>query len=358
VSDEARRDDPRSLIRYTVAVVAITVLLLWAAYLARAVVAVIYISVLLAVGLSPVVRLLERQPLLPAGNRRVPRWLAILSIYVVVLGLAGLALTFVVPALVEQATALRHRVPEVMGQAQDWLIDQGVIERRITMREAVERVPEEGPADVFSVVLGTIWGIVGGLFGLFTVIVLTFYMLIGSEELTTGLLRFFPRDRRLEVAAAARRITYKVSSWLVGQLLLASIVGSLVAAGLWAIGVPFFFVIALLAFMGEFIPYLGPFIAGSAAIAVALTVSPAMAGITAVFWLGVQQLENHVLAPKIMERQVGVSPVIVIASLLVGLALFGIIGGILAIPTAAIIQVLLQEFLPEEDTSGDGDASA
>jgi predicted PurR-regulated permease PerM len=358
VADPPRRDDPRSLIRYTVAVLVLTGLVLWAAYVARAVLVVVYISLLLAVGFSPVVRLLERQQLFPVGTRRLPRWLAILSLYVVILGLLGMAVALAVPTLIEQAHALWFKLPALLAQAQDVLIERGIIARRITIREAVEQIPDENTGDLLGTVLTTVLGIVGGVFGLFTILVLTFYMLIGSESLTTTLLRLFPRDQRLEVAATARRITVKVSSWLIGQLLLAGIVGGLVAVGLWAIGVPYFFVIALIAAVGEFIPYLGPFIAGTAAIAVAFTVSPPMALVTGAFFLLVQQLENHVLAPKIMERQVGVSPVVVIASLLIGLSLLGVVGGILAIPTAAIIQVLLQEFLPEEDTSGDGDASA
>jgi predicted PurR-regulated permease PerM len=355
VHDDARPDDPRSLIRYTVAVVVLTGLVLWAGYLARTVLVVIYVSLLLAVGCSPVVRLLERQKLFPYGSRRLPRWLAILSLYVVILGVLGTVLTLIVPTLVEQAHALWLGLPEAFGRAQDYLIERGLLARRITMREAVETLPEEGAGDVVGTVLKTIWGVVGGLFGVVTVLVLTFYLLLGSESLTTTVLRLFPRDLRLEVAAAARRITFKVSAWLTGQLLLAAIVGSLVAVGLWAIGLPYFFVLALVAAVGEFIPYLGPFIAGTAAVAVALTVSPATALIVLGFFLLVQQLENNVLAPKIMERQVGVNPAIVIASLLIGFSLLGVLGAVLAIPTAAIIQVLLEEVLPDgrEDEKDD-----
>jgi predicted PurR-regulated permease PerM len=91
----------------------------------------------------------------------------------------------------------------------------------------------------------------------------------------------------------------------------------------------------------------GPLLASIPAIAVALSVSPATALFVALFFLGQQQVENHVLVPKIMERQVGVSAVVVIVALLIGGALLGVVGAILAVPTAAILQVIFQELMPE-----------
>ncbi len=142
-------------------------------------------------------------------------------------------------------------------------------------------------------------------------------------------------------------MTTKVSAWLGGQLLLAAIIGSTAALGLWLLGVPYFYVLALVAAVGEMIPVIGPLIAAIPAILVAFTVSPAVALGVAIFFVIQQQVENHVLVPKIMERQVGVSAVIVIVSLLLGGSLLGIAGAILAVPTAAILQVLFEELVPE-----------
>ena len=128
-----------------------------------------------------------------------------------------------------------------------------------------------------------------------------------------------------------------------GQLLLAAIIGSSAALGLYLMGVPFFWVLALIAGIGEMIPIVGPILSAVPAIIVALSVSPALALAVILFFVGQQQLENHLLVPKIMQRQVGISPVFVIISLLIGGSLLGILGAILAVPTAAIIQVLLQD---------------
>lgn len=130
---------------------------------------------------------------------------------------------------------------------------------------------------------------------------------------------------------------------LVG-LVLGVVIGSSAALGLWLMGVPYFYVLALIAGIGELIPMIGPVLS---AVAVTFTVSPALGlGVLAFFFVQ-QQVENHLLVPKIMERQVGVSAVNVIVALLIGGSLLGIVGAILAVPTAAILQVLFEELLPE-----------
>jgi predicted PurR-regulated permease PerM len=108
-------------------------------------------------------------------------------------------------------------------------------------------------------------------------------------------------------------------------------------------GVPYFYVIALVAAIGETIPIVGPVIGGVTAVAVAITVSPKLALMVGIYFLVLHQLEANVLVPKIMERSVGVSPVAVLVALLVGGSLMGLAGAILAIPTAALLSVIVEE---------------
>jgi predicted PurR-regulated permease PerM len=119
--------------------------------------------------------------------------------------------------------------------------------------------------------------------------------------------------------------------------------GTFAAVGLGLMGVPSFYVAALVAAVGETIPIVGPIIGGVTAVVIALTVSPKLAITVGVYFLILHQLEANILVPKIMERRVGVSPVAVMIALLVGGALWGIIGAILAIPTAAIISVIIED---------------
>jgi predicted PurR-regulated permease PerM len=117
-------------------------------------------------------------------------------------------------------------------------------------------------------------------------------------------------------------------------------------------GVPYFYVIALVASVGEMIPIVGPVIGGVTAVAVAATVSTKMALMAGGYFLVLHQLESNVFVPKIMERRVGVSPVAVMIALLIGGALSGLPGAILAIPTAAILSVVIEEIANGRRESG------
>jgi predicted PurR-regulated permease PerM len=114
-------------------------------------------------------------------------------------------------------------------------------------------------------------------------------------------------------------------------------------------GVPYFYVLALISAVGEMIPMVGPILSAIPAILVAVTVSPGLAIGVAIFFIAQQQLENTVLVPKIMGRQVGLSAATVIIALAIGSALLGVVGAILSVPTAAIIQVLIQELAPLDE---------
>src|SRR5436305_12314615 len=163
------------------------------------------------------------------------------------------------------------------------------------------------------------------------------------------LVRLVPAGRRADVATAARQAVTKVSAWLRAQLLLAGLMGVFAAIGLWLMDVPYFYVISLIAAIGETIPIVGPVIGGITAVAVAITVSPQLALMVGAYFLVLHQLEANVLVPKIMERRVGVSPVVVMVALLIGGALSGLVGAILAIPTAAILSVIVSEFATDRD---------
>ena len=340
--------DPRALIRYALIGLALTVALLWATYLVRDALLVIYISALVAIGFGPVVTAIERRRL--AGRHRLPRWAAILVIYVVLIGSIIAVGIMIAPPLVEQARDFWTELPSLLRRGQDWLIDRGLLSRQISPREAFEQTAG-GRTDAVGTVLGAIWGFVGGLFGLITILILAFYFLVDSDSIVRTFVRLFPRSERRRVEDACRRISTKVSAWLAGQLFLAGVIGASAAIGLWLLGVPYFYVLALIAAVGEMIPVVGPILAAVPAVAVALSVSPSTALFVALFFLIQQQFENHVLVPKVMERQVGVSAVVVIIALLIGGSLLGIVGAILAVPTAAVLHVLFQEFAPEASSS-------
>ena len=337
--------EARALIRYTIVMIVLAGIVLWSAYIVRSVLMLVYVSMILAIGFSPIVRILERQRL--GFARRVPRWLAILTLYVAILGTIALVIVLVFPPLVQQATALWDKLPEMFDRTQEFLISKGWLKEHLTMREAVERAPGTG-GDAVGRVARTAASLAGGIFGVVTILILTFYMLVDSWSIREFALRLFPKKHRARADAASRQVMNKVSAWLGGQLLLAGSIGVSSAIGLWALGIPFFYVLALLSALGEMIPIVGPILAAIPAIAVASTVSLQKVVLVLIFFIVQQQLENHILVPKIMSRQVGLSPVTVIVSLLIGGSLLGVVGAILAVPTAAILQVVAGELISEE----------
>ena len=339
----ASPDSPRALIRYTLVGLALTVFVAWALWEVRDALMLVYISALVAIGLSPVVNAIERKRLM---RQRVPRWAAILVIYLAIIGAVVAVGVLVIPPIVTQARGLAMELPRLLHQGQQWLIDHGLLTREISAQEAVRQTAgNSGAQDTVGLIVGAVFGFVGGIFGLITMLVLAFYLLVDSSGLVNVFVRLFPREKRAQVDDACRRVTNKVSAWLGGQLLLGGIIGSTAALGLYLMGVPFFYVLALIAGLGEMIPIVGPILSAVPAVAVALSVKPTLALGVIAFFFAQQQLENHLLVPKIMQRQVGISPVFVIVALLIGGSLLGVIGAILAVPTAAILQVVFEELM-------------
>jgi len=327
----------------TVGGVVLMVAVLWAA---REALMLVYVSALIAMGFAPIVQVIE-QPR-PNDRRRVPRWLAILAIYLMLVAVLVLVGLMVIPPLVAQAEALWTKLPGEFNKIQNFLIDHKVMTHRVTLEEAVQNAPA-GTGNAAGAVLVAISSLIGGIFGLITILILTFYLLIEAQSMFEYFLRFVPPARRADVTVAAREAVSKVSAWLRAQFVLAGVMGTFAAIGLGAMGVPYFYVIALIAAIGETIPIVGPVIGGIVAVAVAISVSAKLAVMVGAYFLMLHQLEANVLVPKIMERRVGVSPVAVMVALLVGGALWGLIGAILAIPTAAILSVVIEEVAADHE---------
>jgi predicted PurR-regulated permease PerM len=335
------RDFTRRMIAtvITAAAVGIALAAMWAA---REALMLIYVSAIIAMGFSPLARMIER-PRTRRRARRLPRTVAILLIYVTIIGTIVLIALLVVPRLVDQAGALWKRTPEAFNDLQRFLIRHRLMTHRVTIEEAVQNAPSGSGGNAVGTLLTAVWGVIGGVFGVVTILILSFYLLVEAPSMFEWVTRFLPDTSRAHVASVARESVRKVSAWLGAQFILAAVMGTFAAVGLGLMSVPYFYVVALIAALGETIPIVGPVIGGISAVAVALTVSPRLALTVGVYFLVLHQLESNILVPKIMERRIGVSPVTVMVALLIGGSLWGLIGAILAIPTAAILSVIVEE---------------
>jgi predicted PurR-regulated permease PerM len=344
------REEHNRVIARAVVMAVVGVAAAYALYLLREALLTIYIAGLLAVGLSPIVRRLERGRLLK-GRIRLPRWVAILSLYVTFLLTVAFILGLVVPPIVSQMRELIQDLPKYAGRLETFLIQRNMVDPTWSLNTAMADL--KVPTVALSGLFGALTGAFGVLGKIITVLILPFYLLLESASLSKGFLSLMREDNRPRADRIMRAVTIKVGAWLGGQLLLATIIGITATIGFWLIGVPYFYVLGLIAAVGEMIPVIGPILAAVPAIALAATVSPQTALFTALYCWGQQFVENNVLVPRIMERQVGVSPVTIMIALLVGSTLMGFLGAILAVPTAAIVQVLVQEYLEREESTTD-----
>src|SRR5438876_522014 len=176
----------------TVAAVTILVAIFWAA---REALMLVYISALIAMGFSPLVHMIERPR---AGGRlpAVPRWLAILVIYLTVVGIVVIIGLMVVPPLVAQSVALWDRLPDEFNRFQSFLIRYRILRDPITLAEAVRSAPEGSGANAVGTVLVAVSSVIGGVFGLITIIILSFYLLIEASAMFEYWIRFVPAARR------------------------------------------------------------------------------------------------------------------------------------------------------------------
>jgi predicted PurR-regulated permease PerM len=319
-------------------------------YLIREILLTLYVSGLLAVGLSPAVRRIERSRLM-SGRLRIRRWVAILLIYVGFLIAVAALVALVVPPLVGQVRELLQDLPTYVERIQRWLVGRGLIRPSWSWSDLFTNLQVPGIA--ITSIFGALQGAIGVLGTTITILLLPFYLLLESASLHSWLLQLVRPGSRRRADLILRAVTVKVGAWLGGQLLLGAVMGATATIGFWLIGVPYFYVLGLIAAVGELIPVVGPILAAVPAILLGWTVSPTTGLIVAGYCWAQQVIENNVLVPRIMERQVGVSPVTIIVALLIGSTLLGFMGAILAVPTAAIVQVFIQEHFQHQERAAE-----
>lgn len=321
-------------------------------YLARDVLITLYFSGLLAIGLSPAVRMLERSRWVDGRRRRkVPRWIALLSLYLAFLLVVAIILALVVPPLVEQVQQLVTDLPNYLTKTQNALIARGWIKKGSSWTDMFMNM--EGPSIAITGIYNVVQMTIGALGQALTIVLMPFYLLLESGSLHAWMLHLVKPESQPRVDRIMRSVTHKVGAWLFGQLVLAGIVGVAATIAFKLIGVPYFYVMGLLAALGEFVPVIGPLLAAVPAVILGWTVSPQTALIVATYSSVQQFIEGNILVPRIMERQVGVTPVSIIAALLIGSSLMGLVGAILSVPTAAIIQVIIREHYEHENRGTD-----
>lgn len=187
--------------------------------------------------------------------------------------------------------------------------------------------------------------LLGGVAFMLAVIVLSFYLTVSRDGVSKFLVAIFPDALEKKILGLYTRTKTRIGKWFQAQLLLSLVVGTLAFVGLSLLGVKYALVLGLIAGVLELIPVVGPIFAGALAVSIGLTDSMTLGMYTLILFLGIQQLENNILVPLVMRRHTGVHPVMILISILGGAQIAGLIGVLLAVPTAVFLQEMMEEWM-------------
>jgi predicted PurR-regulated permease PerM len=290
--------------------------------------------------LNPLVSFLQR--------RRVPRAAGVGLTYLGFAAIVVLVGLILYPAARDQGENLADRWPEIKQKIERWVDDRAastqgtpiefdreqladaITSSDTSLRDQVRRVTEFG-VQVFHVLLVLVLAPI-----------FAFYLLVDLPHLRRVADELVPEGARDEVMHISRKVNQAVGGFFRGQLLVAFIVGALSSLGLLIIDLPFWLLIGMVAGFFNLIPLIGPYIGAIPGIVIALTTrEPITALWVAAIMAGVQQIDNHFISPLVMQRVVKLHPVMVMVALLLGGTLFGFFGLLVAVPTAAVLKILL-----------------
>ena len=315
------------------------------------------LSLVVAYVLLPVARLIERG--MPWRNRRpgLSRGVSIGVIFLALLGLLAGFLALVVPPTVEQSTRFAEEFPGFLNSArstvENWL-DLYAELIPVGVRDQVEEtvsdaggIVGEAAWNVLSQTFRVISGSFSLILGLATAPVLVFYLMKDSSKIRESLSAPFPEALKPHLASVLQIVDRTVGGYIKGQLTLGVAVGLVVTVGLLVLGVPFPFVLGIVAGITELIPVIGPWIGGAVGILVTLATEPDKLPWVILLYLGVQLLENIILVPRIQGNALKLHPVAIILVIIIASNFFGLWGVILGPPLVAMAKDLVVCFARE-----------
>ena len=332
----------------TVAKVVAVLLFFVVAYLLRDIFIVLLFAIVIASAITPFADWVE--------SKKVPRILGVALLYLSVFVLVGFLVSLVVPFVTGEINQLIEDLPNFIDRVSTSLekAQQTSGGRFVDLFSEIQNLLDSFSSYLqasSSSAFGFVVSVFGGLFSFLAVIVISFYLSVMRGGIENFIRSVVPNKYESHFLNIWRRSERKVGRWLQGQLLLALIVGLAVYVVLSLMGIKFALLLGILAMILELVPTVGPVLAAVPAVILAFTQSPILGLWVIVAYAIIQQLENHILVPIIMGRTVGLNPVVVILSLLIGFQLAGILGMILAVPVAAIIVEIIDEFSSSKNHS-------
>jgi predicted PurR-regulated permease PerM len=349
---------PRLVVTATLIVLAIAAafLLLFRFYM---VVFLFLVAVMLGIATKPVVAALQKRGIRPE--------IGVIFVYLVLLALVGLFIVIVAPMIAEQATSVVDRIPQYYTELRQALIDSN---NRLVQRLALglpitisfslgqamtgaggDVAPDPEAAIDFGPILRTVSGALQGVFVIVALLALAFFWVREGELLVRRVLLLLPAERREPARKLYGEMESKVAAYFRGQLILCAVVGVMSLVGYVAIGLPYALGLALIMAICEAIPMIGPLLGAVPALLVALAVAPDKVLLTVLVIFVVQTSENNLLVPRVMDRSVGINPIVTILGITAFGALFGFAGALLAVPLTAMVQIVAARLMFREPSA-------
>jgi len=327
---------------FTIIKIILVFIVFYFLFLIREILAMLFVSLIFSSAVDPWVDFMEK--------RKIPRGVGILIIYLVMFAVVGGVIGLLIPPIIEQTNDLMENFPQIFEKVisafsslKEYSISHGLLDEVKENFGTISDNLQNAAGGLFS----TVSGIFSGIFTFFLVLVITFYMVVEENALKKIVWSIAPKKHQVYIMKLVNRMQQKVGLWLRGQLILSLIIFLLTYSALLLLDVKYALVLALIAGLTEFVPYLGPILASIPAIFLSFTQAPSLAIFVAIVYYIIQLVENNIIVPKLMQKVVGLNPIVSIAVLMIGFKVAGVIGAILSIPVATAVNVFIKDIFEQ-----------
>lgn len=287
----------------------------------------IFMAYILMASLDPFVTFLRKY--------KVPKIVAVALVYLSVIAFIVLLVVPILPFFISQVQALFKAIPEYINITSEALgIEFNISQINSTLTSSAGTIGQNAVS-----ITGKVFG---SIFSVLSIFILGFYFLIERERMNSSIPNLFPQENREKVKEVILQIEEKLGAWLRGQIVLSLVIGAITWVVLSILNIPYALPLAILAGFLEIVPTLGPIIAAIPAVIVAFAISPVMGGVVALAYTIIQIAENNLIVPKIMQKAVGLNPVVILIAILIGGNLLGFVGALLAIPFLSALIIIFR----------------
>jgi predicted PurR-regulated permease PerM len=312
--------------------VVLTVLILGFLWVIRDIITTLLLAVVLASAMEPMVQYFSA--------KKIPRTVSVLTVYILFLGLIGVVIWLLVPPLISQFKTLEANLPQLTVELNSRFPNLSGLFGGANLPDTLKQLASSIGGE--SALSRTV-GVFDGLFTFITVLVVSLYLVAEQKGMRQFIHDVVPSHHQDFTINLIDKIQKKMGQWVLGQLILSLSIFAVTFIGLSLLHVKYALFLAMLAGLLEIVPYIGPILSAVPAVFFALIQSPTLAAAVVVLYILVQKAEGYILVPKIMQKTVGVSPLVVLIAILVGFKLGGILGLLLAVPLAGAITVVIEE---------------